>query len=121
ASPVSATPAQQVDRGVAARPSRRCRESPLPGFSQWARLDSNQGPTDYELATGPRAAETRRDLSLLGPLFRYVASTGSRRSRPLPSPPACHARRLQREDARRIEGLYDLHASRDAESADERR
>src|SRR5207237_7580948 len=41
----------------------------LEGFRKWARLDSNQGPTDYELASAPRAAETQRDLYLLRPCF----------------------------------------------------
>jgi hypothetical protein len=46
-------------------------EAPERGFSRWARLDSNQGPTDSELAAEPRAAETRRDLSLLTRRFRF--------------------------------------------------
>src|SRR5215470_7745158 len=58
------------------------------GFSRWARLDSNQGPTDYELASSPRAAETQRDLSLLGlrfPLWWLRAGLGL--SRPFSLPP----------------------------------
>jgi len=32
-------------------------------FPEWARLDSNQGPTDYELASEPRAFRDRTRLS----------------------------------------------------------
>ena len=86
------------------------------------------GPPGFEPGTNefmslPLGREQPRHGEIFpcsGHVFRYVASTGSRLSWPFSLPPACDARRLQRKDARRIEGLYDLHASRDAESPDER-
>ena len=55
--------------------------------SKWARLDSNQGPTDYELAAGPRPTETLRGFRPLSRLLRL------RRRAPISSslgPSPCH-------------------------------
>src|SRR5262249_37039784 len=82
-------------------------ESPGGGFSRWARMDSNQGPTDYELGSGPREAESPREL--LGAQSSFPAGGATPRISACLGLSLCHSLATSDSSSRRRARQQDDH------------